>query len=296
MAAGLYTCPECQASLRPTKPPPPGKKVKCPKCGAIFRTPEEAQPARAKQAASSSKRVTASPPKPDEPLEDEGMAVYAFKEKQAEDEKFEEERKRAALGVVLDRAPKSKRGPAMATVVMPSNTLLGAGLINCLIQLFCICIWIWPIIFSEHQLQPKEVLTESDGKEVNKDWQELNSNERIDMKQAEQKDTVIRCILVVCSILSFVYAGFIALGGVRMQNLESYGWAITACIMGIFPWCTLWVTCLFWPGLMVDSWWIWWFMYLPLGASVITIPAGLWCLITLRNPNVKEGYFEKPRY
>src|SRR5947199_3201333 len=36
MSATKLTCPKCQATLRPAKPLPAGKRVKCPKCGARF--------------------------------------------------------------------------------------------------------------------------------------------------------------------------------------------------------------------------------------------------------------------
>src|SRR5262249_36630122 len=144
MAPSTYTCPECRVTLKPTKPFPPGKKVKCPKCGAIFATPAPA--ARPRQAI---KAAPASPAPPAQTSEEEGM-VNAFQKAEAADDQFEEERKRAAMGVVLDRAPKSKRGPAMAIVVAPSNVLMAAALINCLVHLFCACIWVWPVIFNEH--------------------------------------------------------------------------------------------------------------------------------------------------
>ena len=36
MSAVTYTCPKCQTTLRPAKPVPPGKKVRCPKCENVF--------------------------------------------------------------------------------------------------------------------------------------------------------------------------------------------------------------------------------------------------------------------
>src|SRR5262245_1227949 len=117
MAPSTYTCPKCRVTLRPTKPFPPGKKVKCPKCGATFSTPAPA--ARPREAV---KAAPTAPPPPAQPSEEEeGGMVYAFKKEEAADDRFEAERKRAAMGVVLDRTPKTKRGPAMATVVIPSN-------------------------------------------------------------------------------------------------------------------------------------------------------------------------------
>src|SRR5262249_11961773 len=39
MASSRLTCPECNATLKPAQPVPDGKKVKCPKCGAVFVAP-----------------------------------------------------------------------------------------------------------------------------------------------------------------------------------------------------------------------------------------------------------------
>ncbi len=53
MAGQKITCTECDASLTVSDPVAPGKKIRCPKCQAIFRIPEtalEAAPAKSKLA------------------------------------------------------------------------------------------------------------------------------------------------------------------------------------------------------------------------------------------------------
>src|SRR5262249_43597779 len=258
--------------------------VKCPKCGTAFSIPAEPPPGRPRQAARAAKAVTATPPKSAPPPDAEGMAVYSFKAEQGSSEKFEQEKKRAVMGIVLDRAPKSKRGPAMAALVRPSNAMLGAGLINCLTDLACLCILIWPIIFNDNTIQPKHVLEDTEKKPIDKTWAELDAQEKVAMTQAQNQDRAVRGILIGVCIVSFIYAGLIGMGAVRIQNLESYGWAITSSLMAIFPWAAiLWVPCLFWPYWVSDinSWWMWWFLYFPLSAALLTIPAGLWAFVTL---------------
>ncbi len=41
MAAATLNCPECRATTRPINPIPAGKRVRCPKCKAVFTVPEE---------------------------------------------------------------------------------------------------------------------------------------------------------------------------------------------------------------------------------------------------------------
>src|SRR5439155_21717620 len=79
MPVAKLTCPKCKSILRPAKPLPSGKTVKCPKCGTVFKAVEEqiqdaipflpeeppAQPASAK------KHYT-------EDEEDDGPATYRF--------------------------------------------------------------------------------------------------------------------------------------------------------------------------------------------------------------------------
>src|SRR3954469_11441848 len=42
MSASTFACPQCHAPLKFASPIPAGKKVKCPKCGAVFPVGTEA--------------------------------------------------------------------------------------------------------------------------------------------------------------------------------------------------------------------------------------------------------------
>src|SRR5438128_871220 len=47
MPLTTFPCPACRVVLKPTQPVPPGKKIKCPKCGHIFLTTAAGPPANA---------------------------------------------------------------------------------------------------------------------------------------------------------------------------------------------------------------------------------------------------------
>src|SRR5262245_32614394 len=66
-----YKCPKCGATLRPGKPIPAGKKIKCPKCENIF-APTAEQP----QAAAKPSGVN----KPKFADEEDGGGLYGFKD------------------------------------------------------------------------------------------------------------------------------------------------------------------------------------------------------------------------
>src|SRR3979490_2069455 len=97
-----YTCPKCKAVLKRDQPLGAGKKLKCPKCAAIFGPPAK----------------SAAQPGADE---DDDRNPYAVKKDEAADEKMRDELERAAQGLIKDRFKKSKRGPASREVVRPSH-------------------------------------------------------------------------------------------------------------------------------------------------------------------------------
>src|ERR1700736_4984373 len=72
MPVTMLTCPGCKIVLKPTKPVPEGKKVKCPKCSAIFVSGNAApQPGNGIQA----KTPTAPAPAKEESAGDEGWEL-----------------------------------------------------------------------------------------------------------------------------------------------------------------------------------------------------------------------------
>src|SRR2546430_2009719 len=105
-----YTCPKCTTTLKRAEPLAAGKKIRCPRCETVF-APDGAGAAKAAVAAKAKS-------------EEEDRNPYTVVEEKAEDEALKEEKERAARGLVKDRYKKSKRGPALKEVVVPSNFLL----------------------------------------------------------------------------------------------------------------------------------------------------------------------------
>src|SRR5690242_7824041 len=113
----VYPCPECGAQLRPAKPVPAGKKLRCPKCETVF-APAGKATAKAAQPA------PAVGPAADEELEKYGLAQ--------ETGPADEAAVRAAFEPIKDRFKLSARGPALILVVKPSTWLLADGCLICI--------------------------------------------------------------------------------------------------------------------------------------------------------------------
>lgn len=168
MAVSKLICPECNAVLRPTKPLPAGKPVKCPQCGHRFTAPEEEapkaplkkpmkaadgseagerkpkKPADAVQAAPKKK---AAPPAVKKPAakkddDDEEGGIYGYvKEDEAEEED------KPDIEYAPDMSTKDLRGPAVAALVQPSNALIIVGGVGFIGWLALIVLHLIPLLF-----------------------------------------------------------------------------------------------------------------------------------------------------
>ena len=76
MPLAKFNCPKCRATLKPAKPVPEGKQVKCPKCQTAFKAGE-----------------TAAPQDEPKPAEEE-VATYGVVKDEAEERKKAEEEAR----------------------------------------------------------------------------------------------------------------------------------------------------------------------------------------------------------
>jgi predicted Zn finger-like uncharacterized protein len=191
MEATKYTCPECSTVLKVSKALAPGKKLRCPKCETLFAPTSPPAPA-----------VKAARPRPTDDEDEEG-GLYQFAGSGQPPEAKPGKKKSIYEEPLKNPFAKSKRGPAMAQVVKPSNAMLGAGLLTCVGSLAIIIYYLFPIIFSDTPLTPEELITH---------W-----------------------VYIVAYVLVFIYAGFIIKGAVDMQNLESYNWAVAASYMALIP-------------------------------------------------------------
>jgi len=215
-----YTCPECNTVLRRQEPIPAGKKIKCPKCSAIFAPAAAAAKAVAKPT---------TPPKSAkaQELDDEFMDrnPYTVVDETEEDEDLQREKQRAASGLVRDRFKKSARGPAQREVVRPANFLLASGVFTCIFAFLTIVVAIWPLIFRDLSItQTKEGVKYSEA-EKDKKPEYTYSTEYM----------IYRFIIAGIGLFWFIWGGFVCLGAFKMNRLESYTWAMIGSIMGILP-------------------------------------------------------------
>jgi predicted Zn finger-like uncharacterized protein len=251
MATSRITCPDCKSVLKPAKPVPDGKKVKCPKCGNMFTTPglveEEERPR--KKAATVNKPKAAvkkappapAPKKPADEDEEESGGIYGYV---SEAEKEEEER--PDIEYAPDMSIKDLRGPAQAAVVKPSNYLLLIGGVSALLDIVIICVSFWPMVFSDHLISHEVFLErkykssgDKDAKSkiqsIPKDRKDIKKEELAELEEAESELRKWDFIQMGVFILMFVYSGVAIVGAVKMQNMESRGWGIASSIMTILP-------------------------------------------------------------
>lgn len=248
-----YKCPECAAVLRRAEPIPAGKKIRCPKCEAVFpaRAMPEDEPA---EAAKESYALAGDPkaaPKPSPLEDDEDSNPYAvIKENETEG------KPEVHLGSLRDRFAKSKIGPAMFRTVIPSNWLLRLGLFSCVTAVFLFILGIWPIIFCE----------------ANPSRPFIRPRVDIMLKAAAQ----------------FSFGAIMCLGAAKMHDLTSYTWSIIGAIMALLIYVPraimtgLSAVVMYGPPGLIMA-------VLVMALALV----GLWNLIVLFNPEVRAGFKER---
>ena len=102
---------------------------------------------------------------------------------------------------IQDKFKKSARGPAQALLVMPSNLLLGAGVLLCVASVVYFVFGMWPLVFND--APPGE----------------------------EELDEAVFAMLM--GVLGFVWGGLVVYGASQMQELGSYIFATLGGIMGV---------------------------------------------------------------
>lgn len=272
MPVRKFTCPECEAVLRPAKPLPSGKRVTCPKCGAGFAVrgeEEEEVGAKAKKPSAPASKAK------DDPFGDDGPEMYAVikEEEPAQEEDEDEEEDEDDDDEDQDRPRKKKpkkedarmedlefrlntsiadpRGPAQAALIGPSNFLMLCAFITIVIAILALAYGAWPFLFMEYLgLEPKEVLNQAkkkDGEEKgggsnisipdDQDPRQLKGEQAKRYWDAYDAKMVMLIIIIIVSVIVIIYNAFIIVGGVKMQNMESYTWAMVATIMAFIPLC-----------------------------------------------------------
>jgi uncharacterized Zn finger protein (UPF0148 family) len=222
-----YTCPECNTVLRRQEPIPAGKKIKCPKCSAVFAPAAQVV---AKAAAKPADKQTAYEKAKDaktKALDDEFMDrnPYGVVDEAAEDAEMQREKQRAASGLVRDRFKKSARGPAQREVVRPANFLLASGVFTCIFAFLTIVVAIWPLIFRD--------LTISNPQEGVK-YSEADKDKKPEYTYSTEY-MIFRFCIAGSGLFWFIWGGLVCVGAHKMNRLESYTWAMIGSIMGILP-------------------------------------------------------------
>jgi predicted Zn finger-like uncharacterized protein len=253
MASARIICPDCKAVLRPAKPVPDGKKVKCPKCGSSFTTPglrKEEEPPRKKaptkkasekkDKAAVKKAPAAQAPAKKSVVDDEedDGGIYSFV-------KTEEEEDKPQIEYVPDMSIKDLRGPAQEAVVKPSNYMMLIGGLSALANIFLICWSFWPMVFSESVVDWQKYLTDyykakQDKNAIQriegyKEFKDLKDQDLDLVLEANEKETKWRLMLMGGFILLLIYNAIAIVGAVKMQNLESRRWGIASSIMMLLP-------------------------------------------------------------
>lgn len=211
-----YKCPECDKILRTAQPVPPGKKLVCPECNTRFVPPQAARaakPAAAKPAAAKPAKPaaaatiplappTAPPPTPSKATFDEDDTPYQLYQ-ESEEEKRLEELNKPKFSDVKDKFKKSKRGPAMALLVLPANLMIAQGAIVFIVGLGMLVVGGWPLIFTDAVPSDEEL--------------------------------VDALFLIFAGGLAMTWSGITIYAAAAMQNLGSYSWAVAGSVMAILP-------------------------------------------------------------
>lgn len=251
-----YQCTNCEAVLRRAEAIPEGKKIRCPKCEAVF--PATAQPddepakePAAGYAVAAAPAVPKAPPPKVVENDEENSNPYVVIRETGDEVKPE-----IFLGSLRDRFAKSAVGPAMFKTVMPSNWLLRLGLFSCAAALAYFIFGLWPIVFCE----------------------------------ADPARPFIRPRVDIMIKASFVFAfgAIMCMGASKMHDLMSYTWSIIGSLMALVIYVPVGIlSALFWILLFGPAGMI-------LGALEIALSlVGLWCLIVLMSPTVRQGFRER---
>ncbi len=211
--ATTYKCPQCSATLRLGSPVAAGKKIKCPKCQNIFAP--TAEPPKAAAGVSKPRldedeggayalKDDAPPPEPVKrsamlPDDDEDDSPKKKKKKLKAEEADGQEGEKPAHA--------RKKGAAQATCQAPSNKMLATSSFVCASCVLSLLVCLWPLIFSKaHSWNTKFLGMD-----------------------------VFIPLMVLLLVAAFVYNGAIAVGAVKMQSVESYGWAMMASTLCVIP-------------------------------------------------------------
>jgi hypothetical protein len=214
---------------------PAGKKVRCGNCEYVFIPKKDTfavakeAPAKPVRKAAPTKAVAVPEPAPTARHDDDedapGNITAYVVSKESEAEKAAAAKNKPKFTNLQEKHKRSARGPASAALVLPTNLLIFAGVITSIAGIAVILIFVWNLIFTDVSPSDDEI------------------NEKLPY--------------VGLGLLMFLWGGLVCFGAFKMQNLESYAWAIAGGVLGSIP-----------------------------------LLVGLFALITLRDPKVIAGFKE----
>jgi hypothetical protein len=306
------TCPECGAVLRSNKPVSAGKSVKCPKCGAGFVVGGDgaahgvrtaAAPVQKKPAAA----TPVAPLRPDDDDDEGGPSTYVFRNE--------------ALPVAPEVDYQSElesrdlRGPAMKEVVDPSNKLILVGASGFLGWVALAITMSIPVLFPLETKEERDKARAARNFQIQmlqnaaggmaKDLPKINNEEDssiftvgvIDLRAVGNFRwyLIVLCFLPI--VLGMAYSAVLAMGAVKIQNLEGREWGVAASVMAMVPLNAggmLFVLALV-LNLVLDMMFEGWFKYMVLAFLLIcawgtNLAVGIWMLTILNKPEVIAGY------
>lgn len=332
MAVTKLTCPECQTVLRPAKPIPEGKSVKCPECGNHFRAQKEDEapepaakkPKKGPAAGAPPKKAAAKKPpaKPAAKTDDESEEGGVYRFVDAGVQKDEEEDK-PDIEYAPDMSMKDLRGPAHLALVRPSNCLIAVGGIGFFGWVALIIVHLIPVVFpvdtdseTDKTKPAKPVIGFEQGlaavneeKDRSPDFVNKKAGNvlatlfMLDPSGAPRLPPAIFFVYLFLMFLGMAYSGFLTYGAVKIQNLEGYGWGIASCILAIISVLNFWgiASCTkqlgaFLMGIIFDDQrFIWSTMIGMMSIEMLLCTAvGVWALITMLSEKVVKGYEYKP--
>jgi hypothetical protein len=289
MPVHTVTCPECESTLKSNKPIPQGKKIKCPECGTSFTTPEDKpEPAPMPKKPAKKPATPAAGAKPrksafDDP-DDDGPETYAVihepepveeeededddddEDEDLTDEEREERKKKKSkkpdLTYALDLSVKDPRGPVQTKVIRPTNMLILWSVILIIGNVVSLGWMTWPFMFAEHVLTDEEAhlalghKTEEGKAFPDFPWADLKGADLAKIEDATAEQVQIRLIVSGINVFLIIMHALVVVGGVKMQQLESYGWGMAAAILSI------------------------------IFGTFIGLLVGIWCITVLRDPKV----------
>jgi predicted Zn finger-like uncharacterized protein len=268
------TCPECDATLKLAKAPAPGKKVKCPKCEALFVPSSEKDAADDpdRPVKTAARKATGPKPKPKAAAvkpeakhdddDDDGRSTYAvIEEDKPKEEDDDDDDDKPEIEYGLDETVKDPRGPCQVRVNRPAGLLMmcgAAGFIGWLIVLVIAIIAVFLPVQNDpgkdeqgNRIQGQGIgagvsavaktvdVTEpkmSDKeKELIADQKAASEAAKVNMIAWFTANVIIFLIMLGVAGLGMTWAFLVMVGGVKVANMESRAWGIVSSILVMFP-------------------------------------------------------------